>query len=150
MKSVREEEDISLFSKMFDFFYHERHENCLDLFFTTKGTKDTKTALTFFYHERHENCFDLFLTLSLHRCFHQAHKQRMRIFDGTFQLRVKLNADKIRMLFQFHDFYQTRVRINAGRFKTRRLELLFVGVVELIAVAVSLADGCFFIDFMRQ
>ena len=64
----------------------------------------------------------------------------MRVQCRTFIFGVVLHADKPRMVFQFDDLDQVRIRIYADRFEACLDELVQVVVIEFVTVAMAFDD----------
>ena len=64
----------------------------------------------------------------------------MGLVGPAFQLRVELHCHKPRVVGQLHNLHQPPVRGQTGKSQPRRLQGLAVGIIELIAVAVTLVD----------
>src|SRR5216684_2611984 len=74
------------------------------------------------------------------RGFDEAGEQRVRLERLRFELGMVLHADEPGMVGDLDDFRQLAVRRHAGEAQTRLLELAHVVDVDLVAVAMALAD----------
>ena len=64
----------------------------------------------------------------------------MRYHGLGLELRVELAAEEPRMLVQLDNLHQVAIRRGAADRSARLFQWLTVGVVELVAMAVPLAD----------
>jgi len=71
---------------------------------------------------------------------HKSSEQGMRLKWLRFELRVELAADEMRMIGQFDHLHVGTVRRRTRNAQARRVECLFIFTVELVAVAMALAD----------
>lgn len=75
-----------------------------------------------------------------HARFYKLHEQWVWRGNGTLQFWMELHPHKERMRGDFNNLGQARFWVGAGDAHARVLNLLFVLVIELIAVTVSFAD----------
>src|SRR5712675_1839781 len=64
----------------------------------------------------------------------------MRLEGFRFELGMKLHADKPRVIGEFDDFRQHAVGRHSGKPQSGRFERLFIADINLIAMAMPLAD----------
>src|SRR5438874_2050469 len=76
----------------------------------------------------------------LHGRFDEAREQRMRLERPALELGMELDADEPRMVGPLDDFGQLTVGRHAGKDQSRSLERVTIVDVDLVAVAVPLAD----------
>src|SRR5690606_31311609 len=74
------------------------------------------------------------------RSLHEGDEQRVRILDRALILGVELRADIERVVLDLHDLYQARFRIDAGWYHASFVELRQERIIELVAMAMALAD----------
>src|SRR5262245_47013233 len=72
----------------------------------------------------------------LQRRANEATEQRMRRERPTFELRMELAAEKVRMILELHDFYESLVGAHAGHGETGFLKGFTILVVQLVAMAM--------------
>ena len=84
------------------------------------------------------------VSLVVHRCFfvfdgslHECHEQRMRVQYRTAIFRMELCTDKPFQSLDFNDFYQIRFRVDTYTFHAGSFILVFIIIVELIAMTVT-------------
>src|SRR6185369_4027090 len=73
-------------------------------------------------------------------CLDEAHEQRMWLKWFRLELRVELAAQKVWVIGDFHDLYVGSIRSGSGDPQASAGEKRLVFAVELVAVAVTLAD----------
>src|SRR5579871_5305788 len=74
----------------------------------------------------------------------------MAIPRARSQFGMELAAEKPRMTRQLHDLDQAIVWRGAGRLEARLLQRLAIGVVDLVAMAVTLGDAAAAIERQRE
>src|SRR5438270_6874539 len=76
----------------------------------------------------------------LDRRFDKAREQGVRLEWAAFQLGMELDADEPRMVGAFDDFGQAIVGAHSGEQQPAALERLAIMDVDLVAMAMALAD----------
>src|SRR6185295_2486695 len=76
----------------------------------------------------------------LQGCFNKAAEKRMTIHRSRLELRVKLAAEKPRMIFELDDLDQFTVRRKTAQNHPFGAELGAVTIIELITVAMSFGN----------
>ena len=69
--------------------------------------------------------------------FYQVDEKRCWTLHRTLVLRVELNTDKPRMVFQLHYFHQTRLVVDTTALHSGRFQLSAEVVVEFETVTVT-------------
>src|SRR5690606_9849419 len=69
------------------------------------------------------------------------HKNRLRVFNCTFQFGMILYTDEERMRWQLYNLNQATIRIFTTRYHTGLLKTFQIFIVELPAVTMSFTDG---------
>src|SRR5882672_9306733 len=90
------------------------------------------------------------LRAELVRCRDERTEQRMRLQRLRLELRMELATDKMGMVRQFDHLDVSPVGRRTGNSQPRRHHRLFVFAIELIAMAVALADLQLAINLLRQ
>ena len=84
----------------------------------------------------------------LQRCFDKLSEERMRAIGAGFELGMELGTDHEGMIFYFHNFHQFAIGRNAGENKSFAFELFFEGVVEFVAVTMTLLNQFRFVGMV--
>src|SRR3954452_6653006 len=74
------------------------------------------------------------------RCADEAGEERVRLERTALELRMELDADEPWMVRPLDDFRQAIVGAHAGEEQAASLECLAIVDVDLVAVAMALAD----------
>ena len=80
---------------------------------------------------------------------HKGLEERMRVVRLALELGVKLTPNKMRVVGEFYYFNQSIVGARATQYEPGALQWLAKVIVELEAMAVSLADFFFAVDLLR-
>jgi len=75
-------------------------------------------------------------------------EERMRLVGTALEFRVELASDEVRMIGEFDDFDESLVGARAAEAESGVLQLVPVVVVELEAVAMTLGNLGFSVDFL--